>query len=82
MRDPGIKAVVVDCGAIHDVDLMACEMLAELERELETRGVRLAFGDLRDRVKRDILRGLELRPHMADPTFPTVEAAARAMTAS
>lgn len=78
-RDPGIKAVVLDCGAIHDVDLMACEMLAELDRELETRGVRLAFGDLRDRVKRDIVRGLELGPHMPDPTFPTVEAAAQAM---
>ena len=81
-RDPAIKAVVVDCGAIHDVDLMACEMLAELDRELETRGVRLAFGDLRDRVKRDILRGLELGPHMADPTFSTVEDAARAMVAT
>ena len=81
-RDPSIRAVVLDCGAIHDVDLMACEMLAELDRELETRGVRLAFGDLRDRVKRDILRGLELGPHMADPTFSTVEDAARAMVAT
>ena len=81
-RDPSIRAVVLDCGAIHDVDLMACEMLAELERELGARGIRLAFGDLRDRVKRDILRGLELGPHMADPTFSTVEDAARAMVAT
>src|SRR6185295_14254207 len=65
--DPEIKAVVLDCGAIHDVDLMACEMLIELDDELSARGVRLAFGDLRDRVKRDIIRGLELGPHMPDP---------------
>ena len=78
--DPSVKVVVLDCGAIHDVDLMACEMLVELDKELDSRGVRLAFGDLRDRVKRDIIRGLELGPDMPDPTFPTVEAAAQAMS--
>jgi MFS superfamily sulfate permease-like transporter len=80
--DPAIKAVVLDCGAIHGVDLMACEMLVELDRDLAARGVRLAFGDLRDRVKRDIIRGLEIGPDMPDPTFPTIEAAAQAMTVS
>ena len=51
---------MIDCGAIHDVDLMACEMLVELDRELRARGIRLVFGDLRDRVKNDIVRGLQL----------------------
>jgi MFS superfamily sulfate permease-like transporter len=77
-----VKAVVVDCGAIHDVDLMACEMLLELDGELGARGVRLAFGDLRDRVKREIERGLELGPGGPDPTYPTVAAAAQAMAVS
>ena len=77
---PGLKAIVLDCGAIHHVDLMACEMLAELDRDLQEHGVRLAFADLRDRVKRDIIRGLELGPHMPDPTFPSVEEAAQAMS--
>jgi high affinity sulfate transporter 1 len=79
-RQP-VKAVVVDCGAIIDVDIMACEMLAALDRELGERGIRLAFGNLRDRVKRDIVRALELPLEGADPTYPTVAAAAHAMTA-
>jgi high affinity sulfate transporter 1 len=75
-----VKAVVIDCGAIHDVDLMACEMLVELDRELGERGIRLAFGNLRDRVKRDILRGLALSlPDGDDPVYPSVAAAADAM---
>ncbi len=77
-----MTAVVVDCGAIHDVDLMACEMLASLDRELAARGIRLAFGNLRDRVKRDIVRALEMSLEGNDPTYPTVAAAAQAMTLS
>ena len=76
-----VTAVVLDCSAIHDVDLMACEMLAELESEFAARGIGLAFGDLRDRVKKDIERGLQLRPDDPDPTFATVARAAQAMTA-
>jgi sulfate permease, SulP family len=57
-----VRGVVVDGGAIHDVDLMACEMLVELDRELGQRGIALAFGNLRDRVRRDIERGLSLAP--------------------
>jgi MFS superfamily sulfate permease-like transporter len=79
---PPVKAVVVDGGAILDVDLMACELLTELDGELRGRGIRLAFGNLRDRVKRDIERGLQLGPQDDDPTFPTVAAAAEAVTAA
>ena len=75
-----VTGVVVDGGAIHDVDLMACETLVELEQELRERGIRLAFGDLRDRVKRDIERGLALgRGDADDMTFPSVAAAAEAV---
>ena len=77
-----VKAVVVDCGAIHDVDIMACEMLATLDRELGERGIRLAFGNLRDRVKVDIVRALEISLDGNDPTYPTVAAAAQAMRLS
>jgi high affinity sulfate transporter 1 len=77
-----VSAVVVDCGAIHDVDFMACEMLASLDRELSERGIRLAFGNLRDRVKRDIVRALEISLEGNDPTHSTVAAAAQAMTLS
>ena len=65
----------------QDVDLMGCETLAELDRELGERGIRLVFGDLRDRLKRDIVRGLELALDDDDPTYPSVAAAAEAVGA-
>jgi SulP family sulfate permease len=74
-----VKAVVVDCGAIHDVDLMACEMLDELYDALAERGIRLVFADLRDRVRRDIERGLSMPDAGAGITFPDVKSAAQAV---
>lgn len=73
------KAVVIDCGAIHDVDLMACDMLVELESELSGRGIKLVFGDLRDRVRHDILRGLPPGPGDKELVFPTIRLAADAI---
>jgi hypothetical protein len=72
---------VVDGGAIHDVDLMACDMLVELDRELGERGIGLAFGNLRDRVRRDIERGLSLAPDVDAPSCPSVAEAAQAVRA-
>jgi len=71
-----VSGVVIDGGAIHDVDLMACEMLVELDEELTKRGARLVFGNLRDRVRRDIERGLGVEG--GDVCFPTIAAAAEA----
>jgi hypothetical protein len=75
-----VTAVVVDGGAIHDVDLMACELLVELERELGERGIRLVFGNLRDRVKRDIERGLPPLPDGDEVSFPSLAEAAKAVS--
>jgi MFS superfamily sulfate permease-like transporter len=78
---PPVRAVVVDGGAIHDVDLMACELLVELERDLAQQGVRLVFGNLRDRVQRDIERGLPPLIEGEEVTFLSVAAAASAVAA-
>ena len=74
-----VTAVVVDGAAIHDVDIMACDMLAELDSELRSRGIRLAFGNLRDRVVRDIERGLPPLPEGGEVCFPSVAIAAEAV---
>jgi len=80
-RQP-VRGVVIDGGAFQDVDLMGCETLSELYRDLEEQGIRLVFGDLRDRVKRDIERGLELsRDDESDVTYPSVARAAEAVLA-
>lgn len=75
-KTPGTKAVVVDGSAIHDVELTAIDMLVDLERELGERGIRLLFGNLRTRVRRDIERGLPPLPEGEEIAFPTVAAAA------
>jgi high affinity sulfate transporter 1 len=77
-----VRAVVIDGGAIHDVDLMACEMLNELYDELAGRGIQMLFGNLRSRVRRDIERGLALQAEDNDDiSFPTVAAAAQSVRA-
>ncbi len=73
-----VAGVVLDGAAIQDVDLMGCEVLSDLHRELEARGVRFTIGNLRDRVKRDIERGLELLPDDDNVTYPSVAEAAAA----
>lgn len=74
-----VTAVVVDGAAIHDVDIMACDMLVELDSELRDRGIRLAFGNLRDRVLRDIERGLPPLPEGGEVCFPSIALAAEAV---
>ena len=69
--------MVLDGGAINDVDLMGCETLSEVYESLQARGIGFAIGNLRDRVKRDIERGLALGPGGDDVTFADVAAAAR-----
>jgi high affinity sulfate transporter 1 len=76
------KAVVIDCGAIHDVDLMAVDMLIDLEGELSARGIKLVFGALRDRVKRDIERGLPTGSGGEELVFPSVRLAAESILLS
>ncbi|WP_421999918.1 SulP family inorganic anion transporter [Reyranella sp.] len=72
-----VSAVVVDGGTLQDVDLMGCEALVEIEGELAARGVRLAFGNLRDDVRRDIERGLAVDGE--GYCFPSVAAAVAAV---
>lgn len=74
-----VTGVVIDGAAIHDVDLSGCETLVELDGDLAKRGIRLVFGNLRDRVKQDIVRGLPPGVDGQDPTYPTVTQAAAAL---
>ncbi|TAJ42145.1 MAG: SulP family inorganic anion transporter [Reyranella sp.] len=72
-----VRGVVLDGGAIVDVDLMGCETLSEVYDELAARGIGFAIGNLRDRVRHDIARGLALA-HGGGITFPSVAEAAEA----
>jgi high affinity sulfate transporter 1 len=60
-KDP-VKWVVVAAEPITDVDSTAAEMLDELDKELASRGVHLAFAEMKDPVRDRLKRyGLEKR---------------------
>ena len=48
--------VVVQCEAITDIDVTAADMLDGLDRELNAKGINMAFVELRDRLKDRVLR--------------------------
>ncbi len=74
------RAVVVDGSGIIGVDLVACELVAELKADLRARGIRVAIGNLRSHVRGRLLRGWD-DPEIARDLFhPSVGAAVRAVT--
>ena len=76
-----VKWVVVAAEPITDVDSTAAEMIEELDKELATRNVELAFAELKDPVKDRLQRyGLEKRIGH-ESFFPTVGAAVKAFLA-
>lgn len=72
-REP--RWVVLQCEAITDVDVSAAEILEQLDRELNAKGVHLAFVELRSRL-RDLVREYGLYGTLdRDHFYPTIEAA-------
>jgi MFS superfamily sulfate permease-like transporter len=75
---PKPQWIVIAAEPITDVDSTAAEMLEELDKELEARGVELAFAEMKDPVK-DRLRRYELTTQIGDHRFfPTVGVAVKA----
>jgi len=76
-----VKTVVIAAEPITDVDSTAAEMLADLDRELEQRGIELAFAELKGPVK-DKLRRYGLFDQVTEERFyPTIGLAVRAHVA-
>jgi high affinity sulfate transporter 1 len=67
--------VVLQCEAVTDIDVTAADMLEQLDQELDTKGVHLAFVELRTRLRQKIERyGLYAtleRTHF----YPSIDAA-------
>ncbi len=73
-----VRWVVVAAEPVTDVDTTAAETIDELDTELATRGVELAFAEMKDPVK-DRLRRYGLQAKIGhDFFFPTVGAAVKA----
>lgn len=77
-----LRAVVLDGSAIVDLDLIACETLADLQRDLDERGVRFIAGGLRTNVRDRLLRGLNAAERPEGVFFETVREAVQAVRAA
>jgi MFS superfamily sulfate permease-like transporter len=69
--------VVLQCEAITDIDVTAAEMLEQLDKELNAKGIHLAFAELRDRLKDLTLRYGLFKTLDRDHFYPTLKAAVR-----
>ena len=65
--------VVLQCEAVTDIDVTAAAMLERLDNELNTRGVHLAFVELRSRLH-DLVRDYGLHKTLdADHFYDSIE---------
>ena len=72
--------VVLQCEAITDIDVTAADMLERLDRELNAKGVHVAFVELRDRLKDRVLRYGLFETLDRDHFYPSVDTALEAIT--
>ena len=71
--------VVVQCEAMTDVDVSAARMLEQLDRELNTAGIHMAFVEMRARLQDLVLRYGLFETLDRDRFYPTLPAAVAAI---
>ena len=70
-----VQRLIIAAEPVTSIDITSADMLAELDRALEARGVELQFAEMKDPVK-DKMRRFGLFEHMGERAFhPTVGAA-------
>lgn len=76
-----VQRLVVAAEPVTSIDITSADTLAELDRELEARGIELQFAEMKDPVK-DKMKRFELFERMGESAFhPTVGAAVDAYLA-
>jgi anti-anti-sigma regulatory factor len=59
-RGPSVKHVLVDAESVNLIDTTACDALLSIVKELQSRGITLAFARVRDEVRERMrLSGIE-----------------------
>jgi SulP family sulfate permease len=76
-----VRMVVLDCGAMFDLDVTGAETLAELERELDGQGITLGLAEPHAPMRHVLRRSGLLQKLGAEDVFPTVDEAIRAYVA-
>jgi MFS superfamily sulfate permease-like transporter len=77
VRDNQPDWVVLQCEAITDIDVTAAQMLEQLDNELNSIGVHLAFAELRDRLQDLVQRYGLFETLDRERFYPTLKAAVR-----
>ena len=81
VREKQARWVVLECEAVTDVDVTAAAMLDQLDKQLNERGVHLAFVELRTRLH-DLILGYGLFETLdRDHFYPSIEEAIAAIAA-
>lgn len=80
MEDP-VRLVVLDAGAVFDIDFTAAQSLRCLHRELESRGSDLAIAEPHEPIRKVLRRSGLLKAIGEENVFPTVGAAIDAFLA-
>ncbi|WP_420036966.1 SulP family inorganic anion transporter [Streptomyces sp. cg28] len=80
-RTPRIRQVLLATEPVTDVDTTAADVLLELDAALQEKGVRLAFAEMKDPVRRKIERYGLARTFPPERFFPTLEEAVVAFRA-
>ena len=73
--------VVVQCEAVTDIDVSAAQMLEQLDRELNARGIHMAFVEMRARLRDLVFRYGLYETLDRDRFYPTLGAALAAIQA-
>jgi SulP family sulfate permease len=73
-----VRMVVLDCGAMFDLDVTAAETLEELDREFDDRGITLALAEPHAPMRRVLRRSGLLRKLGRENIFSTVGESIRA----
>ena len=77
-----VQRVIVAAEPVTSIDITSADMLADLDRELEARGVELQFAEMKGPVK-DKLKRFGLFSHFGQQTFfATIDDAVRAYRAA
>ena len=74
-RERRPRWIVLQCEAITDIDVTAAEMLEQLDRELNQKGVHVAFAEMRTRLQDLTLRYGLFKTLDRDHFYPTVKEA-------
>ena len=78
-RERRPRWIVIQCEAVTDVDVTAAEKLEQLDKQLNTQGVHLAFVELRDRLADLLLRYGLFETLDRDHFYPSMDVALAAI---